>query len=260
MKLPNNSNSTPVGIIGSVAPDRYTHKTHKGSSSYTNGKVQTTVSSVGSSYASPYFASAVIAVKHFFLAKGHTWVNNPGRLHSIMMAMHDRHSSTTKAGTTSRRTSGNGKWWGMGRLNLRRLSNNTMTGAWGWVYKTKSFVAGAQLLPPYHNRLSGPMPSGLEMVKCTTFQQEDLSERSYINDIEVRLIVSNDTRTSCSSSPTGSYSTVAEQTDSDYRKVVAYEGALTGRCVWLQIDPQRIGTPGVTTNNFCTWASEMDDE
>ncbi len=245
-----------LAIIDSAAPSKLTHKT--GSYGTTYGEVYDGDVNGGSSFAAPLVAGAVLIVKDAFLQDGRTWVNNPGRLYSIMMAMHDRHKAYTMAGTSWRASSTTSKYWGLGRLKLRLFRNAEMPGSWGWIYKTKTFSVGST--SEYYKRIkSTGLPDDLEVLKCTMFQEEDMSGKDYVNDIELRLYVSNDTRSSCSTSPSGSYTTRSWDTGYNLRKFVSYEGTLDGRCAWVGIDPDEIDST-TSTYNFCYYASVLDDE
>ncbi len=147
------STTTTVSIVDSATPHHLTHLTRDAENDtpeYDYGKVKFNPTS-GSSIAAPVTTSLAILVKEAFLRAGKGWINYPGRLHSVMMAMHDRHWAATKAALTTQRTSGTHDIWGLGRIKLRLFQNPEMPIPFGWAQETKVFNPGASS-PHYWQR------------------------------------------------------------------------------------------------------------
>src|SRR5712691_8334376 len=79
----------------------------------------------GSSAATAVVSGLAADVKSLYLSQGNTWINNPGRLQTVMLAMTDRHFDTT----TAQRTTGADPIYGFGRVKLRRFGASGATGA-----------------------------------------------------------------------------------------------------------------------------------
>lgn len=81
------------------------------------GDVSDVTEGAGTSYASPTVAGLALLVKHRMLHFGHAWINSPGRLKTVMLAMTDRHYSSDPASTstgTNQRTSRGDVLYGLG--------------------------------------------------------------------------------------------------------------------------------------------------
>src|SRR5262249_24980440 len=86
-----------------------------------HGSVRPNASSGGSSQATAVVSGSAALVKSFFLArKEDKWINSPGRLFTVMLALTDRHFD----GTSTQRTTGSDPYRGFRRLKLRRFARN----------------------------------------------------------------------------------------------------------------------------------------
>src|SRR5262249_49789181 len=81
----------------------------------------------GSSGAVAVVSGLAADVKSLYLARGDTWINNPGTLQTVMLAMTDRHFDTTSA----QKQTGGDPIYGFGRVKLRRFGAAGATGADG---------------------------------------------------------------------------------------------------------------------------------
>src|SRR5690606_12968337 len=149
----------------------------------------------------------------------HNWINSPGRLQTVMLAMGDRHYSTNpiaQAVTVQNTTRGD-VLYGFGRPTLRRFvvglesRNGWYQITWYTNTSTKTFD------------LFGKPPAGVRQVKCFLHQHEDLSgvTSSIANfDLRVRVVEPLASGT-CDSS--GDQVISREDTSYDAKSMVAIE-------------------------------------
>jgi Subtilase family len=254
-----------LSLIDLVAANRFYYQTdERGLEGWViDGSNTTEATADGTSIAAPIVAGLAAIVKDFFIAKGAAWVNYPGAMQTVMLAMGDRHYSTNPTNTTVstvQRTTGASDLYGVGRAKVRLLEQ-AGTGPLGQVRTTMrevTFSSGSA--DSSFLAWNVPLPPGTQMVKCVMLQMEDTSEtgaHSFSNiDLSVRI-----------RAPTGTFCTpqdslLATTTDSskDVKSMVTYASAtLPGKCVDVLID--KIGVPqaGITTRTFCYAASQLDD-
>ena len=108
-------------------------------SSHPNGIVYESYVS-GTSIAAPIVTGAGLVLKDFMLSDGWTFVNSPGRLHAMMLAMADSWHDQGAA----RATTGIDMFSGTGRLKTRLFDPNAATGnkvtsPWQWRMKTYTY-------------------------------------------------------------------------------------------------------------------------
>jgi hypothetical protein len=211
----------------------------------------------GTSHATPHVAGMAALVKDWYLAAGHSWINSPGRLHTVMLAMADRHYSTSAYDTsvqTIQRTTGGSVYYGFGKAKLRGLASSMDTGQYGNSMITLSFTSDGQ---SYTYTPFTQMGSSAELLKCVMMQHENMSttkdEVSYVT-LTVRV------RDTCSSG------SVVSRGDSSYdvKKQVAFEDSevgvsLGGKCAEVQVYGADVTSFGVSMNVMCYWADVTDD-
>lgn len=223
------------------------------------GDVAENIEVRGTSYASPTVAGTALLVKHRMLHFGHAWINSPGRLKTIMLAMGDRHYSTNPTSTstaTTRGSTGGDDLYGFGRLTLRKFGTAETPTSWSmitWNTKTATYTG----FP-----LGGPLPSGTNLAKCVLQQHEDLSGSTYrIADFDLRMRVLQPVNGACSSSG----NVVATRFDNswDAKSVVAANDSvaldLAGKCIEVQVIPDAADVV-TSTNTFCYYSGLEDDE
>lgn len=242
-----------LSLIDVVAPNRFSH--HTGATG-DFGTVSTGEAS-GTSVAAPLVAGLATIVKHGYLARGMTWINLPGRLHTIMLAMTDRHFSTDPDNTavsTVQRTTGSDPNYGLGRVKLRRMEPVLDGPPWAENFTTTSFDAGD---PSFSYTPFTSLPAGVELVKCVMLQAEDMSgTKADISaiDLQVEILPSG-----CGSP--ASFSRVDAAIDT--KSMVAITSAdvsLSGKCVKATLFPQFVTTAGITVETFCYYSASLDDE
>ena len=245
-----------VSIVDLVAPNNVSGITYPSSGTGTDGSPNGGF--VGTSAAAPHVSGLAALVKSWYLHQGQTWVNSPGRLQTIMLAMGDRHfSGDPSSGTTwtSQLAATPDKWYGVGRARLRLLESTGGLGSWANHFSTHTFTSQGGV--GYYPFGTGPLPSGIEVVKCVAMQAEDMSGKADISEIKLSVrVLPNASATSC----TGTATSTRISDNFDTKKVAALTGStFTNRCVEVQIDAENVTTQGVTVHAMCYYAGVNDD-
>lgn len=172
----------------------------------------------GTSFAAPQVAGAAAVVKDWFLDNGF-FINSKGRLHTAMLAMTDRASSSTNYANS--RFSDD---WGGGRFQTRYYHNDDHSGVWGW--ESVWFEMEADDIVEHEFRGSGTESSNLNQFKAyMVFFEEDGSS---VADITMQVRDQN-----CGA---GS-SVLRSDTSFDHKKMVRLTGgqaAGEALCIRLQ--------------------------
>ena len=116
----------------------------------------------GTSASAPVVAGAAALVKDQYLTNGQAFINDPGRLHTVMLAMGDRHTHNWGDTSTSQMTFDSSRLTGLGRLKMRLLENGANMDPWGNHVLVRSFVS--TFVNHTYAPWSLPMPAGTEMV------------------------------------------------------------------------------------------------
>ncbi|MDI1444555.1 S8 family serine peptidase [Polyangium sp. 6x1] len=246
-----------VSIVDLVAPNNVGSVTYPSPGTGTEGSQ--VGGFVGTSAATPHVSGLAALVKSWYLDQGLTWVNSPGRLHTMMLAMGDRHFSSDPTSATTWTTqiaATPDKWYGVGRARLRLLESSGGLSPWANHFATYTFTAQGSVV--YNPFGKNPMPSGIELVKCVAMQAEDMSSKTDISEIKLSVrVLPNATGTTCSGT-----STATRISDNfDTKKVAALEGfAFTNSCVEVTLDAENVTTQGVTVHTMCYYAGINDDE
>jgi hypothetical protein len=224
----------------------------------------------GSSGAAPHVAGAALLVKHRLLANGHTWVNSPGRLHTVMLAMGDRAENST---SNRRKQLGTSNFWGMGRLKLSRFPTYMM--------RTDSFTVSSTT--PVRSRIfTNGMQTNRKFVKCVFLQDEDMSSKSpehQVSRVRLRLIVvtrpPEQAGQTCPTQPANLNGPFVLDDSLDIKKMVTAMSVdlgnyfvqpnpglpgLPNACLYIEHTPLHVTPQGITTHTFCYQSEVRDDQ
>lgn len=244
-----------VRLVDLVAPNNVNGATYatSGSQGSAGG------SFVGTSAAAPYVAGAAALVKDWLIDAGQTWINLPGYLHVMMLAMGDRHrSNTPSSGSTwtDQITLTPNYWYGLGRVRLRLFEVGFGLAPWGLSVTTYTqATAGTIRYNPFG---TGGLPSGIELIKCTSNQIEDMSgATTNVSEFTLSVRLRPNTGGSCSGTPV--YTRTSD--NYDLKKVVAFEGgSYTNLCVETELNWENVTTRGLSVQTVCYFAGINDDE
>lgn len=247
------SQTNAVSVIDLVAPNRILGTTGNtaGSDGITSD-VSGTGGFAGTSAAAPHVTGAAAAVKSEYLANGQTWVNSPGRLHTLMLSMGDRHFSTNPASSTTwtqQLTTTPDPWYGVGRMHMRLFEGTTLS-PWSNNFVSRVWTSpGTFTYKPFG---TGLLPSGVNIVKCVAYQPEDMSGKSDVakTKLTVRLLPN------C----TGAASTTRVSDNFDLKKIAAIQGVtFMNTCVEVSIEAVSVTSEGATMFVSCHFSGVADD-
>ncbi len=211
----------------------------------------------GTSAAGPVVAGSAALVKDWLLSAGQTWVNSPGRLQTVMLAMGDR-VHRPWGGTRSTLGVGASALYGMGRMKLRLFEGSNLA-PWSYNITTPSFTSGSADF--VHIPFSTPLPSGTNIVKCVLNQFEDMSSKTEISGLDLELRLRDPVAGVCSSSGTVRYTWIDAGLEIKHMSAItSTQTALAGRCLEATINKQFVTPSGITASLFCYAAGKNDDQ
>lgn len=211
----------------------------------------------GTSAAGPVVAGSAALVKDWLLAAGQTWINSPGRLHTVMLAMGDR-IDRPWAGSRSTRGVGASPLYGMGRMKLRLFEGADMA-PWSYNITTPSFTPSSSDF--VHIPFSTPMPTGTDIAKCVLNQYEDMSGKSEISRLDLEMRLRDPVAGSCSSGGTLRYTWIDAGVEVKHMTArTSDDTTLAGRCVEVTVDKEFVTPSGVTASLFCYYAGKTDEQ
>ena len=242
-----------ISIIDLVAPNAYTYGTRPDGPV---GEVMEGLLFTGTSLATPLVSGMAAIITEWYRSFGSTWISSPGRLHTVMLAMGDRRYSTDPDNTsvsTSTLSTGADNLYGLGHVRLRYLSSNGNLGPWANSMKTHSFTSssGTKTYWPFGQ---SPMPTDTAMVKCVLMQDEDMSSKSDVSNVDLKISLYTS-----SLGPCGSLDHTVTDSSLDTKSMVSTQDA-ANRCLKVEVIPVGITSQGITTHTMCYYAGETEDE
>lgn len=203
----------------------------------------------GSSGAAAVVTGIAAVVKSSFLTRGAAWINSPGALFTVMLALADRHFDAT----TVQRTTGFDREYGAGRLKLRRPDAD-----WNaYITQTATDPGLLGWLP-----FTAPLPAGTGLVKCVLLQEEDMSSKDFVSDVNLQLEVRAPVDGLCDIGGALVMSPPREDASFDVKSMVAItdtDTTLSGNCLHVVATAEQIAPPSVTWHTFCYASSIRDD-
>src|SRR5262249_17518159 len=153
--------------------------------------------------------------------------------------MGDRHFDST----TTQKTTGSDNKYGFGRVKLRLTSDYGQR-----ALSTFSLTSSTAWAP-----FSSPLPSGTNLVKCVLLQEEDMSSKSTVSNVDLTVKIQTPSAGSCGTTDT---TQVATATDSSYdtKSMVAFTSGsttLSGNCVKVTANPLQIAGSAATVHVLC---------
>jgi hypothetical protein len=221
----------------------------------------------GTSFAAPQVAGAAILVKHRHSSLGHSWINNPGRLHAIMLAMGDRATLGSGGATAPACVSGDrircgaDRYYGLGRLTLRLHPSLWM--------RTRTFTSSTPTLiseMPFN-----PLGGSRKIFKCVLQQREDMAspptDKDHISVIGIQIQIRGQDPSNpgtCAVDKGDIYHTVTDGRPDDKHMVVVTdaETQLAGRCAQVNFNKTSVSpvTGSIVTHTYCVTSSQLDHD
>jgi len=203
----------------------------------------------GSSGAAAVVTGLAAVVKSSFLARGAAWINSPGALFTVMLALADRHFDASPA----QRATGFDREYGAGRLKLRRLDAD-----WNAYITQTAIDSGPVGWLPF----TAPLPAGTRIAKCVLFQEEDMSGKEIVSDVNLRVEIRAPVDGLCDPDGGLVMSPPREDASFDVKSMVAItdtDATLSGNCLHVVATAGQIAPPSVTWHTFCHASSIRDD-
>ncbi len=235
----------------------------------------------GSSGAAPHVSGLALLVKHWLHSStgGASWVNEPGWIHTFMLAMGDRSWFDENSMKHYHRLVGGDINYGFGRVKLRLLNH------------AEAPVSRYKIIPDSFNNEGGfpasgykaypvfnwKAPSETTFLKCVMNQIEDMNGKAsddQVSDFKFAVYYTNATYAStcpstweaacpnADSNGNSPYCTKRDDISYDIKKMVAFENLtapyLTGRCYYVRLQKRRITPQGVGIQMLC-YDSQLPD-
>lgn len=262
VQSPNGTNRTgALAMVDLVAPsDGVTYFTQADDLDPAQGCVVTGSTSYaqGTSVAAPLVAGMAAVVKSRYLDIGDTWINSPGRLFTVMLAMADRGISSS-----AQSVAGIDNLYGFGRAKMRLMKAGEASADPGGYWLTTHTITSAPSSTVF-NPFGGTIPTGAAQVKCVMMAHEDMSGKDNVSKIDLKLELTTERPVygGCHES-LGLVQNTRLNSDYDVKKMVAFEDSsvnIEGWCARVTLDAQSLSSAGsVTVNTFCLYSSELDD-
>lgn len=203
----------------------------------------------GSSGAAAVTSGLAALVKQHHLAHGDGWIDDPGKLFTVLLAMGDRHFSAAGQLTTGANVD-----WGMGKVKMRRFELGGAAGP----SSLSSFTATTPdplVVFPFE-----PLAPGTRLVKCVLNQIEDMSSKTKVSDVDLTVEIRAPSGAACADADP----LVATRSDLSYdvKSMVAFSGTtpdLGGKCARVVVLPKQLAEASVTLQLFCV-ASKISDD
>ena len=215
----------------------------------------------GTSHVSPLVAGSALTLKDYLITTGQMWVNNPGRLHALMLAMSDRWSAQDWHEPTDpwwptwqRNLSGADFLSGFGRLKMRpmKVGQEEIMRRWS-ISTTTHTVEGWNNYEPW----STPVQENVSHLKCTMVVPQDHRNTTDMADIYLEVGVGDPVNGQCDSSVQTDFVRADDSLDSKH--MVAVIDNVADRCVRVRRNVRHL-PPGESqlTSTFC-YAGTKDD-
>ncbi len=213
----------------------------------------------GTSAATPIVAGSALILKGQLLGAGDYTIGFPGRLHAMMLMMGDR----AHTGGSGQLATGGDDSFGFGRLKMRLVESGAPSSSPGELERrTYTFTSGTNDIE-FHAFGGLPLPVGAELLKCVSFQAEDMSAKSDFSRVTLEVQLRMPFNGSCAINRGTLSATRADNSYDNKRSVVYKDESFTlgGRCVEVTLDKRVISTGGsVTVHTVCGYFSEIDNE
>lgn len=241
--LPSGTETGVITGVDSMGPHASRYRVDENTS---NGVVNEDFTNDGTSAASPHVAGGAILVKDWQRDSGNYWIENPGRLHTMMLGMTDRADDEQSA-----RSKGADDLWGFGRTRLR-LRNR-----WAWRMRTttRSSTGTTTFLVNENN----PTPTGTALIKCVLMEDEDMSHKQTVGDVTLEVTLREPVSGSCSQS--GTKITSRHDNTYDLKHMVRFHDNYTNLddvCVDVDVHYYEIADSSITTHTYCYTSSSYD--
>ncbi len=132
-----------------------------------------------SSGAAPHVSGLALLVKNWLLSEGVSVINNPGVLHTVMLAMGDRSVFNESSYEHDYNITGGNIMYGFGRAKLRLLGHSQGIPNSGYAADSFTFTQGN--FPADGGRrllFATPTPEDTHFIKCVALQIEDMDNKS----------------------------------------------------------------------------------
>jgi hypothetical protein len=214
----------------------------------------------GTSFSAPLVSGAALLLKESFLRIGGSWINSPGRLFAVMLAMGDGWRDSSNSYTSN----GADKRSGFGRLKMRLLidpnnpSNPTLPNV---RTRATSHTSTGNNTTSSILLWSSPLPETTRFLKCVLHEAEDMSIKEGVSDVYLSVRVLQPVGGICSTSG----ALVGSRTDGYYDlKHIAHvehgtasnQMDLTGNCVVADIVSVDVHPGGSSQILFCYSSNE----
>ncbi len=220
------------------------------------GTVEDLQRATGTSFAAPHVAGAAALVKEQHLAEGQTWINNVGRLHTVMLAMGDRHRGTAQGSV------GFDNVHGAGKLKLKLITNFGTAANHDASRRMRTHTATSTGTYTYQPFESLALPASTELVKCVMFEDELMSDGDDVDDVVLTLRIRDaGSNGVCESSDPIAYTEQDWSYDLKHMIAVTNDDVnLENACVELDIVKFDISDDGYTqVHTYCYYDDQSDD-